>query len=107
MPVRISTWMVLIALVAIGLGCMIGGGRWYQSLSDFERSSLVITLLVYLISLVIFGAIVTPLFVMDFVKDILKRRRDALATRMAVRDGLRSQGRFLLAEEPYSGSASV
>jgi hypothetical protein len=91
MPGRISTWMVLIAMIACGLGFSIAGGRWYHSLSDFERSSFQIMLAVYLVSVVIFGAIVTPLFVFDFVKDVLKRRREALATRIAVRESRRSR----------------
>ena len=90
MPVRIWSWMVLIAIIGCGLGCSIAGGRWYQSMNDFERSSFGILLTVYLVSVVIFGAIVTPLFLIDFVKDVMKRRCEALATRIALRESAES-----------------
>jgi TRAP-type C4-dicarboxylate transport system permease small subunit len=91
MPSRISSWMALVAIVAISLGCLIAGGRWYQSMSDFERSSFEILITVMFVSVVIFSAIVAPLFVFDFVKDLLKRRREALETWAALREGMRSR----------------
>jgi hypothetical protein len=73
MPRRLTSLMALIAAVALILGAFISVGRWYRELDGMEQVSVDVARTVLMIVSGIFGVLLAPFLVSDWLRD---RRRE-------------------------------
>lgn len=78
--------MILIAIVGLALGIAVQGGRWYYFSDESVRSPMRFLIVVFVGYVLVFGAILAPLYIFDAIQDERARRRIALAKRMAELD---------------------
>ena len=90
MPTRIASLMTLIAIVGFALGAFLIGGRWYFAADESVQGSVHVSVIIFCVYTVVFGAILVPLYLFDAFQDAKARYRDALASRMAELDRIQS-----------------
>ena len=74
MPRRLTSLMASVAAVALILGAFISVGRWYRELDGMEQVSVDVARTVLMIVSGIFGVLLTPFLVADWLRD---RKREA------------------------------
>lgn len=91
MPKRITTWMAIVAALALGLGGFVSTGRWYYALSEPEQKAFNFARGLGFVFVAVVLAILLPIYLFDRAETARRRKEEALATKYAELDAAQSR----------------